>query len=613
MAQKPSIFVRFFKIIFSIVNSFRRLVLNLLFFGFIAFILFSVGQDGATPKLENGSALVVNLDGIVVEELTEIDPFAALSGQDSDKPQEILLADIVHAIKEAASDDRIAGILMKPGAFSASPAKLEDIGRALTEFKQSEKPVLFYGGGIEQSNYYLASFADEIVINPEGGVLLEGYGMSRIFYREALDKLQITTHLYRVGKYKSFGESYTRNDMSEPAKEASQEVINDLWGSFVDTVSANRDIDPRALQPSFDNLTAMLDENENDIGKMAVAAGLVDRLATDVEMRNELFERFGTSKEDDKALKAISLDAYSKLVAPVINPMTEDQIAIVVAQGTILNGNQPAGTIGGKSTSKLLRKARLDDDVKAVVLRVDSGGGSAYASEQIRQEILALKDAGKPVIASMGGVAASGGYWISASADKIYAQPDTITGSIGIIAMFQTFEKAADFLGIHSDGVATSEFRQISFIEPLNDKVGPIVQRMMDKGYHDFISLVSDSRGLSLEEVDAIAQGRIWSGADAKGLGLVDELGSLDAAIIAAADLAELEDYDTKVIGHELSPEQELLRELMNSVSVYLPEPSANSKLMWQLQGMLTPIAEQLRLNDPNNIYYLCQECSNVH
>ncbi|WP_298440379.1 signal peptide peptidase SppA [uncultured Ferrimonas sp.] len=603
---------RFFRLIFSVINTFRRIVLNVLFFTVLALIVIGFSRDSAAPTVQDGAALVIALDGIVVEELTPVDPFEALTGQDSDRPQEILLADLLHSIDQAGKDDRIKGIVLKPGNFKASIAKLEDIGTALARYKENGKPLLFFGGGIDQSNYYLASYADEITINPGGGVAIEGFGMSRLYYNEALQNLKVTTHLYRVGKYKSFAESYTRNDMSAPAREAAQAVIDDLWQSYVDTVSSNREIDPRALAPSLDNISLLLDENGNDPAAMALATGLVDTLATDIAMRDSLMQTFGADEEDDSKLNAIGLQDYAAMVAPTANPLQQNKIAIIVAKGTILNGDQPSGTIGGVSTSKLLRQARQDDQVKAVVLRVDSGGGSAYASEQIRQEVLALQEAGKPVVASMGSVAASGGYWISASTDRIFAQKDTITGSIGIISMFQTFENAAEYIGVHQDGVATSDIRQISFIEPLNDKIGPIMQRLMDKGYHDFISLVAKSRQMELEQVDAIAQGRIWSGADALELGLVDELGSLEQAVIAAASLADLSDYDTKVIGHELSPEQELLREVMNNVAVYLPAPNSETKLLWQLKGLLKPIAEQMQLDDPNNLYYLCMECSNV-
>ncbi|WP_028115492.1 signal peptide peptidase SppA [Ferrimonas senticii] len=612
MAKTPSLFGRFVGLLFSVINNIRKFFLNLIFFGLLAVLIVAISQDSGIAPIQNGSALVIPMDGIVVEELTELDPFAALTGQDADQPQEILLAELLHTIRHAGDDERIGGLILKPGNLAASMAKLEDIGQALKDYKSSGKPLLVYGGGMDQTNFYLASFADEITINPGGGVFIEGLGMSRLYYKQALDNLLVTSHLYRVGKYKSFAESYTRNDMSAEAKEASQAVIDDLWASYRTTVSANRDIDPRVLAPSFDNLSQLLAENGNDTAKMAVASGLADTLNTDVEMRQRMRDQFGSDPVDADKINAIAYADYAPQVAPMVNPLVDDTVAVIVAKGTILNGEQPAGTIGGVSTAKLLREARQDDDVKAVVLRVDSGGGSAYASEQIRQELLAIQAAGKPVVASMGSVAASGGYWISASADQIYAQADTITGSIGIISLFQTFERAAEFIGVHQDGVANSDIKQLSLFAPLNDKVGPIIQRLMDKGYHDFISLVAEARDMTIEQVDEVAQGRIWSGSDALGLGLVDKLGSLDDAVASAAELAGLNDYQTTVIGHELSPEQQLLRELMQGVQAYLPEPNHQTKLMWQLQSMLDPIAEQLRLDDPNQLYYLCLECDSV-
>ncbi|MFI3247389.1 MAG: signal peptide peptidase SppA [Ferrimonas sp.] len=612
MAKKPSFIGRFFKLIFSVINGFRRLVLNLLFFGLLIALWALISQDSTPRILQENTALVFAMDGIVVEELSEIDPFVALSGKNNQQPQEILLSELLHAIRQAASDDKVSALVLKPGNLNAGLAKLADIGLAITDFKESGKPVLFYGGGMDQANYYLASFADEITINPGGGVLIDGFGMTTLYFHEALEKLKVSVHMYRVGKYKSFAEPFTRNDMSEPARIASQAVVDDLWQNYVSTVSHNRPIDERVLNPSFANLAVLLEENNNDPALMAQNTGLVDHLANDIEMRAALFERFGSLAEQKKQLNAISILEYAKLRPYLPSPLIKDRVAVIIASGTILNGDQPSGSIGGDSTSALLRKAREDDQVKAVVLRVDSGGGSAYASEQIRQQILALQASGKPVVASMGSVAASGGYWISADADKIFAEPTTITGSIGIISMVQTFDKAANYLGVYQDGVVTSELKNVTPFAPLNDQVGPLVQRLMDKGYLDFISLVANARNMTLEQANNVAQGRIWSGTAALELGLVDTLGTVAEAIEEAAALAGLDNYQYQIIAPELSPEQLLIRQIMETVQVYLPTPNTGSRLLWQLQTLLQPLESQLQLDDPNHLYYLCVECGQI-
>ncbi|MBY5920354.1 signal peptide peptidase SppA [Ferrimonas balearica] len=608
MSTQPSLIKRLFRFVASFLNTTRKVIVNLVFFAVLAIVIVALSGDELEP-VPDGGALVLRLDGILVEQKRPLDPMELITGQGNDRPKEILMSDLLLAINEAANDDRISGIVLKPGKMSGGLAKLEEVGQALEQFKESGKPVIAQAGWLDQGNYFLASFADEIQLNPGGVVSIDGFGMYRVYYKEALEKLKVNTHLFRVGKYKSFAESYTRNDMSDEAKEANQAVLTDLWGSYVGTVASNRDLDAAQFSPTLATLNANLEAVGGDMAKLALTQGLVDELKTDIEMREELIERFGTQPDDEHAIKAIGLSGYLAHVRPMLEAQGENQIAIIVAKGTILNGDQPAGTIGGISTSRLLREAREDDKVKAVVLRVDSGGGSAYASEQIRQEVLALQAAGKPVVASMGSVAASGGYWISANADRIFAQPTTITGSIGIIGLITTFEESAAALGIHADGVGTTEMAGLSVLRPLPDGFKHLVQQSLNKGYQDFIQLVSTARNLPLEQVDEIAQGRIWSGKAALENGLVDEMGELDDAIETAANLAQLEAYDTRVIGPKLSPEQEMLQQFFGAAGTYLPEVEVPQ---WQqvLNALTAPLEAQLKLDDPNHRYLLCLECA---
>ncbi|GAA4902380.1 signal peptide peptidase SppA [Ferrimonas pelagia] len=607
MSKQPSMFMRFIKLIGSLLNTFRRIVVNLVFFIFLGFLLVTVSGDDQA-KLEEGAALILELDGIIVEQKRQLDPFEMITGSSSDGPQEILLADLLFAIDQAAADSRIGGLVLRPGQLVAGQAKLDDIGNAIDRFKQSGKPVLMQAGWLDQRNYYLASFADEIQLNPGGMVSIEGMGIYRLYYKEALAKLKVNTHLFRVGKYKSFAESYTEQGMSAPAKEANEALLNDLWGSYTTTVAQNRNIESALLNMDLEHLSSVLADHQGDFAEMALQTGLIDQLYTDIQMREDLFARFGASSADKKELRAIGLNGYLGHVKPMLEPNSEDQIGIVVAKGTILNGEQPAGTIGGISTARLLREARQDDKIKAVVLRIDSGGGSAYASEQIRQEVLALQEAGKPVVASMGSVAASGGYWIAANADHIYAQTNTITGSIGIISLITTFEEAAEAIGVSADGVGTTEMAGLSVLRPLPDSFKRILQLNMNKGYQDFIDLVANARDMSLEEVDAVAQGRVWSGSAALELGLVDELGGLQQAIDTAAALTQLDDFEQRVIGPKLSPEQEFLQHIFGTVQAWLPSRDVSS-IEILAQQLLAPFQLQMQLDDPKHIYMLCLEC----
>ncbi|USD35761.1 MULTISPECIES: signal peptide peptidase SppA [Ferrimonas] len=611
MSQKRPLLVRIFRFIWSAFNGIRRTIINIVFFGLLAAIVIGMSQDKA-PTVPEGAALVLNLNGNLVEQKKDLDPMQLLARQDDDQEQEILLDDLLMTIDEAASDDRISAIVLRPGGVAGGIAKLQQVGEALQAFRASGKPVIAQSGWYSQNPYFLASYADEIQLNRSGMVSIEGMGMYRLFYKELLDKIGVKTHLFRVGKYKSFAESYTLNEMSEPAKEANRALLGDIWGHYKSTIHANRDLQDGLFDRNLDQLEAALKASNGDFSQYAFDNGLVDSLMTSVEMRDALIERFGTLAEDDSKFNGIGWQDYLSQIPPKLDLLTSDtQVAVVVAQGTILPGNQPPGTVGGNSMAKLLREAREDAKIKAVVIRVDSPGGSVFASEQIRQEILALKQAGKTVVSSMSSVAASGGYWISANTDRIYAMPSTVTGSIGIIGMIQTFEDTAATVGVNMDGVGTTEMSGLNVFSPLPEQFKSIMQMNLDKGYRDFIELVSTARGLDLDQVESLAQGRVWSGIAAKELGLVDELGDLDDAIAGAAELAGLESFDTVVIEQPVSPEQEFLREFLGSAGIELP--SGGPSLLSQLkQQLLAPLEQRLSLTDPANTYLLCLECGEL-
>ncbi|WP_299792249.1 signal peptide peptidase SppA [uncultured Shewanella sp.] len=611
MSAKPSFIKRISLLIWNTINGLRKLILNVFFFGILAVIIVAMTVDDDV-KLDAGSALVLNLSGSVVEQKRQVDPIEAAmkSSKSKDASGELLLADILKVIDNAAHDTRISSIVLDIGHLRwTGISKLQTIGDALTRFKASGKPIIATANWYGQNQYFLASFADTIYLNPQGGVELEGLSRYRQYYKSALDKLKIKAHIFRVGTFKSAVEPYIRDDMSPAAKEANSELLKDIWANYEATVASNRNIPADKLVLNADEYITELEKADGKSAEMALNLKWVDELASAETFRLKMIDTFGKAKEGH-SFKHIDFFDYKTLIATHPALSIEDTVGIIVAKGTILNGNQPAGQIGGESTSSLLRKARFDDDVKAVVLRVDSPGGSAFASEQIRQEVLALKTAGKPVVVSMGSYAASGGYWISASADYIYATPTTLTGSIGIFGMLTTFEDSLSSLGIHTDGVATSEWAGISVTKGLTPEVKSVIQRHIERGYHDFISLVAAERNMSLDDVDNIAQGRVWSGKKAVDLGLVDEIGDLDSAVAKAAKMAGIENFDSKVIEQELSPQEIFIQEMLASVAAYLPQTSSNSVLEQLLTQWSGVIEEFSSFDDPNGIYLYCDTCN---
>lgn len=615
MSDKPNLFFRILSTIWRVVNNTRKLILNIIVFGFVLVLLVSAGQDQAVEPPKD-AALVINISGNLVEQKQPTNPFDELSkdvyGQA--KVNETLVSDVVNAIEMAKNDDNIKMLVIAPGGMSwGSLAKLQEIGEALTDFKTTEKPVYAVGGGYSQAQYYLASYADKIFMNHKGNVSLDGYSRYRLYHKGLLDKLKVNSHIFRVGTYKSALEPYLRNDMSQAAKTANMAWLEDLWSAYVHDVAKARNLTPEQVDLPAEQMIAMLKEANGSLSQLAVNMGLVDVADTDINITKALADVVGQSK-NKMSYNKILLDDYlshrNNMPVPY-EKAVEKNIAVVVAKGQILNGNQPAGTIGGVSTSKLLRKARLDDDIKAVVLRIDSGGGSAYASEQIRNEVLALQAAGKPVVASFGSVAASGGYWIAASSDKIIAQPTTITGSIGIFGMINTFENSLATIGVYNDGVATTDLAGISVTRDLPEGFKELMQTHIEYGYRQFLSLVANSRNMTVEEVDAIAQGRVWSGIKAFEFGLVDQLGDFDDAVKAAAELAKLESYDTKVIEKTLTPMEQFYRDVFNaaidSMGIEPQSQSVLGKLLGEVENNLEVLN---RFDDPQHAYLYCMECT---
>lgn len=615
MDNKQNIFKRIFFKSFRILNFSRKLILNVLFFGILIIFLASLSNDQNQIVIEDNTVLILNIRGDVVEQKTHIAPIDAFINQalsEQEENPEILLNDIIQVIESAATNNNISLLVLKLDNMNRSGlTKMSIISDALNAFKESGKQIIAVGDNFTQDQYYLASHADEIWLDPNGWLILDGYGRYQLYYKSALDKLAISQHIFRVGTYKSAVEPYMRDDMSEAAKEANKLWLNDLWLQYKTDVAEQRGFEITNFDESADKLVEKLKSVHGDVSQYALNNNWVDQLKTRQEMEQAINAKLNITNKDE-TFKSINFNHYLSTITSSysIEQSTSDAVAVIVAKGTILNGNQKAGAIGGDSTAKLLKKARKNDNVKAVVLRVDSPGGSAFASEIIRREVELLKQAGKPVVASMGTYAASGGYWISASADKIYAAPTTITGSIGIFGLFMTFEKALSKLGIYTDGVGTTDIAGFSPTRPLTQGVSDIIQMNVNKGYQDFITLVAKNRNMTPEQVDNIAQGRVWSGVKAKELGLVDELGGLDDAINEAAHLANMDEYNTLLIEKELSPADLFLKNIFGQVSSFLPTSVITLGPVEQAMAKLKAELNHLNLlNDPKGIYTLCASC----
>ena len=562
----------FFIFVWDAMNFIRRLTFNVLFFGLLLVLLVAMAAAGRVTPLQDGTTLVIAPEGALVEQYS-IDPaMRTLNALGGNGVREVQLRDLLRALDKARTDDRIERVLLRVDRMSFSGyASIREVAAALAKLRAAGKQVVAFGENFDQLQYLLAAQADEVYLDPMGGLLLEGIGRYHQFYREGLqDKLGVDVHVFKVGEYKSAVEPFILDAASPEAKEADLYWMGDVWRRYLADVAKVRKLTPARLAADIDSLPAGIEAAGGDLAKYALQHKLVDGLKTQEEVDSLLAERGAADPDAEGGFRQVSLDAYLHHLDGAVSPVDErPQVAVVVAEGAIAGGEQPAGSIGGESTAALLRQARDDDGVKAVVLRVDSPGGEVFASEQIRREVVALKSAGKPVVVSMGDLAASGGYWISMNADRIYADPSTITGSIGIFGMIPTFPRTLDKIGVHTDGVGTTRFAgAFDVTRPLAPEVGQVVQSVIEKGYRDFTGRVAKARHRTVEQVDMVARGRVWSGAQAKERGLVDAFGGLQDAIADAATRAELGkqgDYRVRYIEKLATPFQGFLSDFAGS------------------------------------------------
>ena len=587
----------------------RIFTLNVAFIVLLIFLFSSFSSNSTKEDISipDSGALILSLTGNIVEEKQATDPLSTMLTEQfgfDNLPSETLFQDILDAIAEAAVDDTITFILLDLSKLgSVGLNQLQTIGAALNDFKSSGKKVIAAEDFYQQKAYYLASFADEIYLNPMGGVDLHGIGTYRLFFKDAIDRLKINYNIFRVGTFKSALEPVMRNSMSTAARTQNMTWLTALWDTMSGDILRERNLSPDTIQIYTENIASELATVGGDSARLALESGFVDGLKSREELRSFLTRLSG--KDGKGNFKHISLNHYLTTITRSFTDSPDDagSIGIIIAEGAILNGKQPVGRIGGDTMGLLIRQAREDSKINGLVIRVVSGGGSVFASEIIRQEIIEYKKTGKPLVISMGAMAASGGYWIAADADEIWASPVTLTGSIGIFAAIPTFENSLSELGIYSDGVGTTTLASaLDVTRPLSPMLKEAMQTTLHHGYDQFLNIVSTGRDIPSKKMKDIAEGRVFDGEKAKELGLVDKLGTLDDAIDAAAGLAGLDDYTASYISRPLSVKEEFLQIFSSSVirSVASTFPPAVLTLLRQI---IEPVQQAMLFDDPEGLY----------
>jgi protease-4 len=557
----------FFRGVWRGLDGLRRilhLILLLLIFGFIIGAL-----SGNVPHLPARAALFIQPYGKIVEQRSGDAIQIAFNQARGLGDTQTLLWDLTESIRAAATDSRVQAIVLQLDYLDgAGQPTMEELTAAMARFRAGGKKIIAYGTSFTQAQYYLAAHADEVYLDPTGEVLLEGYGRYRMYYKGLLDKLALDMHLFRVGDFKTAAEDLVRTDMSAQDKLESQVYLNALWKSYKDAVARARGLTPDVIEQYANGFIEALRSNAGDAARVALEAGLVTGLKTEDEVTARVMELVGKDdgKDGEHRYPAIGFDDYVRVhhAEKQLHRDSGGRVGVVVAVGEIMDGEQPPGTVGGLTAAALLREARYDDDIAAVVLRVNSPGGTLLASEQIYREVAAIRAAGKPVVVSMGDVAASGGYYVAAPANLIMASATTITGSIGIFATVPTFDRTLGKLGVTVDGIGTTALSgRMRLDRPLDPALRAYVQSSIERGYELFLAHVSEGRGKTRDAVNEIAQGRVWIGQDAQSRGLIDTLGGYDDAVKAAAKLAKLADgYDVKRLEPDLSWAEQLALQL---------------------------------------------------
>ncbi len=602
-SARPGVVRRMVSGIWRGVDRLRQASMNLLFIAIVVFLAAGWWTSRIEP-LPTDAALVVAPNGHLVEQRSVKNPISLLQGGDG--IHQVLLRDVVDGIRAAAGDARIKVLVIETDSLAgAGLSKLQEIAAAIGDFRKAGKKVYAWGKNYSQAQYYLAAHADQVFVSPDGYVLLNGFGRFPTYFKGLFDQVGVKMQVFRVGTYKSFVEPYTRSDMSPEDREATRLYLDAAWQAYQADIASARPQAGRQLARYVAEAPELLAAAGGDTAQMALSAGFVDGLKGADEWRDFLRQQVGPGA-DGKGFKHLDLGAYvARLREEARHPAAK--VGVVVAQGAIVDGEQPPGVTGGDTVAGLIRQAREDEAVKAVVLRIDSPGGSATASEVIRRELELTRKAGKPVVVSMGSVAASGGYWIGMAADEVWASPTTLTGSIGIFAMLPDLSGPMAKLGLAVDGVGTTPLAGgLDPRRPLDPKVAQLLQQTIEHGYRRFLSVVATARKMTPEAVDQVAQGRVWLGSQARDKGLVDKLGGLDAAVGAAAARAGLTDYDVSYVEKPLSPRDQLLAKLLDNgdeADGAQPKSSLVDITLAKLRRELQALA---LWNDPGHVYLHC-------
>ena len=612
---------KLFRVIWTGVDGFRKVIhLVLMIFVFVV-MLAALGSGQTAVKIKDGAVLLLNPSGVLVHELSAGELDLELLRMNDEPPAETLVRDVVRALRHAADDDRIAAVLVDvDGLAGGGFTKLQDVAAAMREFRESGKPMVSYSSWYGQGGYLLASQADEVFVHDYGGVDIRGMGRWRMYYAEMFKKLGIDPHVFRIGEYKSFVEPYFRNSMSDEDRQSAEQWLGALWGEYQREVTQARELTEDALDQYAANLTEALEGAGGDLARVNLEAGLIDAIHNDESFKEYMKERFGDS-EDGEYQKVGFADYLT--VADRENPPhsdDENKVGVVVVAGTIIDGSAGPGAAAGDSIAKLVRHAAEEDDIKALVLQVDSPGGSAFASEVISGAVATVSEAGKPVVVSMSSVAASGGYYVAAEADEIWAYSGTITGSIGVGAVFFTAPKLLERIGFTEDGLGTTPLSEQGRIgADLGDDLRRQVDSQIGRVYERFVGHVSQGRGMTFDEVDDIGRGRVWIGSDAASINLVDNIGTLEDAAESAAGLAGLEEGEYSV--ERIKRKRPFFTGLSEFFQLRLArlrqrlgigsEPDRFMDAVQQARKILNAELDQLaQLNDPRGFYYHCGTCA---
>ena len=594
------------KRIWNIITAVRMAVANIVFLALLALILFAVFSR-ELPSLPDEAVLALHLRGAIVEEEETLPPLEQLLSSESGEDETSLLRDLVFVIRAAAEDERIKAIALDIGELQeASLSQLEEIGASLRAFQAAGKPVLSMAAGYSQMQYHLASHADEVYLdrhsqNLFGGVFFTGLSVYPFYFKSALAKLHVKYHVFQAGLYKDAVEVFERDSMSEHSREAVSAFLGSIWDGYLEEVAARRNLSKRQLASYINGYDALLDTAGLNPALLAERQGLVDGLLSPEEWRARLADLAGAEGEPT----IVAWQEYLAAVTPALPDPSLPKVAVVVIDGVLHEGESVSGSAGTHTIAPLIQQARDDETVAALVVRVNSPGGSPEASERLRRELQLVQEAGKPVVVSMAGVAASGGYWLSATANSIFASPSTVTGSIGVFAVIPAFDASLAALGVFTDGVGTTPLSGVfDASRPLNPKMQAIFDKAITRTYREFVGLVAEGRGLTLAGADSLAQGRVWAGAMAAERGLVDALGHTGDAIESAALLAGLEEYETVYVERWLSPKDLFFRELSRNLGAALPQ-----SLRLPVPGEVQELLALLALDGRPGLLLQCHSC----